>query len=83
LKKLLNTQHYGAAADVVVLCDGFITLTGKRIQKKRCPKGGPFLLGSRLADGLQLEQLLLAELDGTALPREGHDPLKHKSGQMY
>src|SRR5260370_36260865 len=53
------------------------------MQKKRCAKGTPFLLSSRLADGLQLEHLLLAELDGTALPREGHDPLKHKSGQMY
>jgi hypothetical protein len=27
-----------------------------------------------------LEHLLLAELDETALPREGHDPLKHKLG---
>jgi len=26
LKELLNTQHYGAAADVVVLRNGFITL---------------------------------------------------------
>ncbi|MGA2117159.1 MAG: hypothetical protein ABSH56_20655, partial [Bryobacteraceae bacterium] len=32
---------------------------------------------------LQFEHLLLAELDRTALPREGHDPLKHKLGQMY
>jgi hypothetical protein len=47
---------------------------------------GPFscaLLGSRLADRLQLEHLLLAELDGTALPGEGHAPLKHKLDQMY
>ena len=80
LKKLLNAEHHGATADVVVLRDRFVTLAGQRIQKKSCPQGAPLLLGSRLADGLQLEHVLLAELDGTALPREGHDPLKHKLG---
>src|SRR5262249_53240791 len=63
--------------------DGLITLAGPRIQEKRRPKRAPFLLGPRLPDGLQMEQILLGELEGTALPREGHDPLKHKSSQMY
>jgi hypothetical protein len=63
--------------------NGLITLAGPRIQKKRRPKRAPFLLRPRLADGLQAEQVLLAELEGTAFPREGHDPLKHKSSQMY
>src|SRR4029450_713014 len=83
LKTLLNAEHHGATADVVVLRDGFVTLAGQRIQKKSCPKRAPLFLGSRLANGLQLEHVLLAELDETALPREGHDPLKHKSGEMY
>jgi hypothetical protein len=68
---------------MVVSRNGFITLAGWRIQKKRCPKGAPFLLGSRLPDGLQFEHILLAESERAALPREGHDPLKHKSSQMY
>ena len=83
LEKLLNTQHHRAAADMVVSRNGFVGLARSRIQKKGCPKGSSLLLGSRLADGLQLEQILLAELEGTALPWEGNNPLKHKSGQMY
>jgi hypothetical protein len=83
LEKLLNTQHHRAAADMVVSRNRHISLPGSRIQKKRRPKGAPLLLGSRFADGLQPEQILLTELERTALPREGHDPLKHKSGQMY
>jgi hypothetical protein len=83
LEEFLKTQHHGAAADVVVSRDGFVTLTGERIQKKRRSQSAPFLLAPRLADGLQPEPILLAELEGTALPREGHDPLKHKSSQMY
>ena len=83
LEKLLNTEHHRTAADMVVSRNGFISLAGSRIQKERCPKGAPFLLDSRLADGLQPDQILLTELEGTALPREGHNPLKHKSDQMY
>ncbi len=79
--RLAGFEHHGAAADVVVLRDGFVTLPGQRIQKKSCPKGAPLLPGSRLADGLsKLEQVLLAELHGTALPGEGHNPLRHKLG---
>jgi hypothetical protein len=78
LEKLLNAQHHRAAADMVVPRNGFIGLARSRIQKKRCPKGASFLLGSRIADGLQPEQVLLAKPEGTALPWEGHDPLKHK-----
>ena len=63
--------------------NGFITQAGQRIQKKRRPQGAPFLLGPRFADGLQKEHVLLTELEATTLPREGHDPLKHKSVQMY
>src|SRR5262245_8492482 len=63
--------------------NGLITLAGARIQEKRRPKRTPFFFGSRFANGLEIEQILLAELEGIALPREGHDPLKHKSSQMY
>ena len=79
LEELLDTQHHRAAADMVVPGNGFITLAGSGIQEKRGPQGAPLLLGSRSADGLQPEQILLAELQGCALPREGHNPLKHKS----
>jgi hypothetical protein len=68
---------------MVVSRNGFITLAGWRIQKERCPKGAPSLLGPRFADRLQPEQILFAELEGSALPREGHDSLKHKLGQTY
>src|SRR6516165_721976 len=63
--------------------DGFITLAGCGIQKKRCPLSAPLLVGSRPTDGFQLAQFLLAEVEGTALPRKGHAPLKHKLVKLY
>src|SRR5215467_10191949 len=81
LQKLLNARDNRAAADMMMPGNSLITLAGLRIQEKRCTKRAPFLLRPRLADGLQAEQVLLAELEGTALPREGHNPLKHKSSQ--
>src|SRR5262249_7474006 len=83
LQKLLNTRDHRAATDMMMPGNGLITLAGARIQEKRRPKRTPFFFGSRFANGLEIEQILLAELEGTALPREGHDPLKHKSSQMY
>src|SRR5262245_41742972 len=83
LQKLLNTRDNRAATDMMMPGNGLITLAGARIQEKRRPKRTPFFFGSRFANGLEIEQILLAELEGTALPREGHDPLKHKSSQMY
>src|SRR5215831_7175847 len=63
--------------------DGFITLAGCGIQKKRCPLSAPLLVGSRPTDGFQFAQFLLAEVEGTALPRKGHAPLKHKLVKLY
>src|SRR6266568_4871425 len=83
LEKLLNAQYHRAAADMVVPRNGLIGLARSRVQKKRSPKTAPFLLGSRPANGLQPEQILPAELEGAAPPWKGHDPLKHKTGQMY
>src|SRR5262249_24644659 len=77
------TRDNRAATDMMMPGNGLITLAGARIQEKRRPKRTPFFFGSRFANGLEIEQILLAELEGTALPREGHDPLKHKSSQMY
>jgi len=68
---------------MVVPRNGLIGLARSRVQKKRSPKTAPFLLGSRPANGLQPEQILPAELEGAAPPWKGHDPLKHKTGQMY
>src|SRR5215831_15623289 len=82
LEKLLNAQDYRAAADVVAPRNRLVAPTGSRLQEKRRPQGAPFLLASRLADRLQFEQILFAELEGRTLPREGHDPLKHKLRYM-
>src|SRR5262249_42978282 len=79
LQKLLNARDYRTATDMMMPGNGLITLSGSRIQKKRRPKRAPFLLGSRFADGLKIEQILLAEPEGTAPLGERHDSLKHKS----
>src|SRR6266478_2633417 len=67
----------------MVLRNGLVTLARKRIQQERRAHGAPLLLRSRLADRLQLVQFLLGKLQGLALPREGHSPLKHNRVKMY
>jgi hypothetical protein len=63
--------------------DNFVALTGERIEKDRGTQRPPLLFRSRLADGLQSAKFLLRELQGFALLREGHSPLKHFPIKMY
>src|ERR1039458_10647562 len=83
LEALSDTQHHRATADAMVPCNGLVTLARKRIQQQRGPYGAPFLLGSGLADRIELAQFRFSELQGIALPREGHTPLKHNRREMY
>jgi hypothetical protein len=83
LEELLNAQHHRAAADALVPRDGFITLAGCRIQKKRGPLSAALFVASRLTNELQDAPFLLAELEGLPFPREGHTPLKQKWVKMY
>src|ERR1039457_4863043 len=83
LEALSDAQHHRATADAMVPCNGLVTLARKRIQQQRGPYGAPFLLGSGLADRIELAQFRFSELQGIALPREGHTPLKHNRREMY
>jgi hypothetical protein len=77
LEALLNAQHHRAATGVKALRNGLVTLSGERIQQHRRADGAPFFLGSGSADGFEFAELRLGELQGVALPRERHTPLKH------
>jgi hypothetical protein len=56
--------------------DGFVTLAGKRLQQHRRSHGAPLLLGSGLADRLELMEFRFGELKGIALLWEGHTSIK-------
>ena len=76
-------MHDRATADAMAPRDGIVTSAGPRIQQDCRPQRTPFLVASRLADGVQLALFLFGELQGAALPREGHTPLKHNRVEMY
>src|SRR6266568_602126 len=76
-------MHDRATADAMAPRDGIVTSAGPRIQQDCRPQRTPFLVASRLADGVQLALFLFGELQGAALPREGHTPLKHNRVKMY
>src|SRR5450755_1665210 len=83
IQALLDAKHHRTTADLMLPGYGLVALAGERIQQERGPLAAALFLRSRLADGRQCAQFLLGKLQGLALLREGHDPLKHIWRLMY